>query len=146
MQERHGYREGGNWDAANLLDTYDDAVRWASKRNPPVRKPGDLTSARELARRGVRYDEFGEVLEFGLRDPYSRPRLLNGFRSAAKCYDAIKPHSDAATEVECSYRYAHNCEERFKANADEQRRFERLGENAEFVCDSCRCAFEEEAA
>lgn len=108
----------------NLLDDYDQVIENETGRCP-VRQPGDWDAAirleariKELIADGVHGDHCltpSIILGWGMEDrAYTRPRLLNGFRAAARCYEALARRYAAASRVTCDH-----CSEKFPAHANE---------------------------
>jgi hypothetical protein len=89
--------------------------------------------------------DFQPALEYGLQDTrFSRPRILNGFQSAVKCWESIVPHMKAAPRVRCDYRVSENCsyfEGDFPASREQTiviERCERNDRTPSLACPPCQ--------
>ena len=121
-------------DVENLLDAYECAIEWETGRKP-TRRPGDVEAAERLIASGAVPEgddgstEFAEVVGWGLRDSYSRQRLVGGMQVAAKCYAPLASKFAGARTVSCA-----RCEETFKLAPHQASAVER-GEAA--LCPEC---------
>lgn len=121
-------------DVENLLDAYECAIEDETGRKP-ARRTGDVEAAERLLATGQVPEgddgsmEFAQVIGWGLRDPYSRERLVGSFAAAAKCYAPLVSKFAGARTVGCAW-----CKETFKLAPAQARSVER-GEAA--LCPSC---------
>ena len=92
----------------------------------------DWDAARALARDGIDMESFCDVIRYGMRDSFSRPRVSGSFAAAAKCYPGLASKFDAAVRVPCG-----DCHEEYPLTDDEARTQGPLGSRYYAQCPGC---------
>ncbi len=77
---------------------------------------------------------FASVIEWGLRDSYSRERLVGSFTAAAKCYDPLAAKHAGAPTVRCDSERSKLCEGEFKPTPQQARS---LQQGERLLCPAC---------